>query len=404
LHKEGLAHNFPARRILGRRGIAISQVRSFRTTRYQGEIFNDGCVPIVAIQPEHEPAINSYIESPEFTDAVRRVTKAVRVTNDYFLKVPFDLGYWEKVAADRYPNGLPEPYSDDPTQWLFHGHPAQAETGIALQVALARIAGYRWPAETAQEMRLSEEARAWIARAADLPGPDADGILCLPAVVGERSLADRLRTWLAAAIPGWSADSERRLVAEADARFEKKPPKEGSLEAWLRDRAFAQHCALFHQRPYLWQIWDGLKDGFSSFLHYHRLTKANLEKVTYTHLGDWISRQRAAGDDLRLEKALILQQTLQKIIQGETPFDIFVRWKPLAQQPLGWEPDLDDDVRLNIRPFVEAGILRAKVGVKWNKDRGRDVTTAPWYGTFKGERLNDHHTTLAEKRRARDLA
>ena len=193
-------------------------------------------------------------------------------------------------------------------------------------------------------------------------------------------------------------------MAEADARFEKKPPKDGSLEAWLRDRAFAQHCTLFHQRPFLWQIWDGLKDGFSAFLHYHRLTRANLEKVAYTHLGDWIARQRAAGDDLRLEKALILQQTLQKIIQGETPFDIFVRWKPLAQQPLGWEPDLDDGVRLNIRPFVEAGILRAKVGVKWNKDRGRDVTTAPWYGTFRGERINDHHTTLAEKRRARGLA
>jgi hypothetical protein len=39
-------------------------------------------------------------------------------------RVPFDLAHWQQVAAERYPNGLPKPYSDDPTQWLFHGHPA----------------------------------------------------------------------------------------------------------------------------------------------------------------------------------------------------------------------------------------------------------------------------------------
>ena len=40
-----------------------------------------------------------------------------------FTKVPFDLERWQAVAAEKYPNGLPEPFSDDPTQWIFHGHP-----------------------------------------------------------------------------------------------------------------------------------------------------------------------------------------------------------------------------------------------------------------------------------------
>ena len=293
LHHEGLAHNFPAARILNRRGIAISQVRTFRTTRYQGEIFNDGCVPIVAVQPEYEPAVNTYVESPEFAEAVRKVTKAVRVTNDYFLKVPFDLEHWQKVAAQHYPDGLPEPYSDDSTQWLFHGHPTKAEAGTPLHVALARLAGYCWPAEGDREMRLSDEARGLVAKAAELPEPDADGILCMSAVGGERPLADRLRAWLLEAIPDWSAETERRLVAEADARFDKRMLKDTSLEAWLRDRFFAQHCALFHQRPFLWQVWDGLKEGFSAILHYHRLSRAMLEKLTYTYLNDWIARMRA---------------------------------------------------------------------------------------------------------------
>ena len=56
---------------------------------------------------------------------------------------------------------------------------------------------------------------------------------------------------------------------------------------------------------------------------------------------------------------------------------------------------------MNIRPFVTAGILRATPKIKWGKDRGRDVASAPWFSLFKGDRINDHHTTLDEKRAAR---
>ena len=90
--------------------------------------------------------------------------------------------------------------------------------------------------------------------------------------------------------------------------------------------------------------------------------------------------------------------------EGEPPFDIFVRWKPQAQQPTGWEPDLNDGVRLNIRPFVEAGVLRKDPNVNWKKDRDSDPESAPWFAVFKGERINDHHLTVAEKRAARQLS
>ena len=30
----------------------------------------------------------------------------------------------------------------------------------------------------------------------------------------------------------------------------------------------------------------------------------------------------------------------------------------LAEQPIGWNPDLNDGVRLNIRPFMTAEVLR----------------------------------------------
>jgi hypothetical protein len=48
-----------------------------------------------------------------------------------------------------------------------------------------------------------------------------------------------------------------------------------------------------------------------------------------------------------------------------------------------------------------AGILRTKPNIHWKKDRGKDVESAPWYPKFKGERINDHHLTLAEKQNVR---
>jgi hypothetical protein len=126
-----------------------------------------------------------------------------------------------------------------------------------------------------------------------------------------------------------------------------------------------------------------------------------LQKLTYTVLGEWLKRARDKGQTAHAEKARVLQQELEAILEGEKPYDIFVRWKPLAQQPLGWDPDLDDGVRLNIRPFMKAEVLRDTPNIKWGKDRGTDTPSAPWFEDHKGERINDQHTTLAEKQTAR---
>jgi hypothetical protein len=137
-------------------------------------------------------------------------------------------------------------------------------------------------------------------------------------------------------------------------------------------------------------------------VNYHKLDGPKLDRLTYTYLGAWISTQQTerdagqAGAEGRLVAALQLQKKLQLIREGEPPYDIYVRWKPLAQQPMGWEPDLNDGVRLNIRPFIAAGVLRSRVNVNWNKDRGRNPDGS--------ERLNDLHRTIAAKRAAREAA
>ena len=46
-----------------------------------------------------------------------------------------------------------------------------------------------------------------------------------------------------------------------------------------------------------------------------------------------------------------------------------------------------------------AGVLTHDLSkILKDKDRGKDVASAPWYDVFNGERRNDHHATLAERR------
>lgn len=399
----------------GRKGIAISQMGELQASLFFGSFFDSNTAVIIPNNTDHILPIWTYCKSSQFNFDVRKIDKKRNVTNATLVKVPFNLEYWTKVSQEEYPNGLPKPYSDDLTQWIFHGHPAQAEE--PLQVAVARLLGYQWPAESDKEMELSEQAREWVTRCESLSSyVDDDGIVCLSPVRGEKSAAERLEALLMAAFgEQWNASHRNKLLSEVSCKGK-------SLDFWLREKFFEQHCKLFQDRPFIWHIWDGLADGFSALVNYHQLDRQNLERLIYTYLGDWIRTQDhgvkegADGAVLRLQAAQILKKHLESILEGEKPYDIFVRWKSLAEQPLGWNPDINDGVRLNIRPFMSvsdvgkkgAGILRTQPNIKWTKDRGNDVASAPWYklglqyGESEGSRINDHHLSLAEKQAARD--
>lgn len=269
-------------------------------------------------------------------------------------------------------------------------------------------------------MELSDETRNRIKRIEGVfSHADRDGIVCIPAVGQESSASDRLLNLLAAAYgDGWHNDILAQLLTAADHAGK-------SLETWLRDKFFTQHCALFGNRPFVWHIWDGLRDGFAALVNYHKLDYKTLEGLIYTYLGDWIGRQtRDANNAIdgaqeKLAAAEALKKRLELILEGEAPYDIFVRWKSIENQPIGWNPDLNDGVRYNIRPFLlvpdigkkGAGILRDKPkSLHWEKDRGSDLPSAPWfelglqYGGKVGDRINDHHLSLAAKRAAREKA
>ncbi len=408
----------------GRCGVAVSQMSSLPCTLYTGETFDSNVCPIVPTDEGLIKALWAYCSSEEFQKNVRLIDKKVAVANATLIKVPFDRDKWTGVAATKFPKGIPGPQSSRANQWIFHGHLSEANE--ALQVGIARLLGYRWPAEVDEDMELDVEQRERVAMCKELhPFEDEDGVVCIPSIRGERPAHERLLQILHAAYADdWHDGILTKLLAESGS---------ATLDDWLRNQFFDDHCKLFQHRPFIWHIWDSRKrDGFQALVNYHKLAEGDgkgrrlLESLTYSYLGDWIARQQdgvkrgEGGAEDRLAAALELQKRLVAILEGEPPFDVFVRWKPIEEQPIGWAPEINDGVRLNIRPFMAqdllggkkgAGILRVKPNIHWKKDRGkepvREQVQYPWFwehGKFTGERVNCVHLTNAEKRSGRERA
>src|SRR5574337_32303 len=411
------------------RGVLISVTGTLRAQLKCAQPHEKTTVAVIPRNPDHLGAVFAYMRSAQYQDAVRALNQKTAVSTGVVAKVPFDLDYWQKKFTERYPSGLPGPDSNDPTQWLFGGQPSHSSA--PLETATIRLVNYHWP-------------RQIDATFADGPPnrddcldshAGADGIVCLTALKGELPAEQRLNALLADAFgTEWSAAKLASLLTQVG--FSGK-----SLDDWLRDGFFARHCELFRQRPFVWHVWDGRRDGFHALVNYHRLAAPNgegrriLEKLIYSYLGDWIDRQRAdqkagiEGADARLAHAEHLKAEFIKILEGEPPYDVFVRWKPLHEQPIGWDPDITDGVRMNIRPFMTARplgaksngacILRATPKIKWDKDRGkepnRNKAEHPWFwgwdetnpdfaggAAFDGNRWNNLHYSRTVKQAARD--
>ena len=360
----------------GKDGFIVSKMNKLPSSLYLGNLYDDNTYVLLPKNNENRLAVYAYLKSEEFVAEVRKRNQKLAITTVAMVDVPFSLQKWQKVAEEKYPNGLPEPYSNDPTQWLFKGNPIDSLK--PLQVSVTRLLGYHWPEQE------QDDLANYI---------DEDGIVPLVSAGREIPAADRLRELLDVVYgSSWSAEKQAKMLA--DVGFVGK-----SLEDWLRDGFFKQHVKLFKNRPFIWHIWDGRKDGFHALVNYHKLNTAALDRLIYTYLGSWIELQRGQrnfgepGADGRLVAALELKEKLEAIREGQPPYDIYVRWKTLAEQPFGWNPDLNDGVRMNIRPFVTAGVLRNKFTVHWNKDRGKNPDGS--------ERLNDLHFTNEEKLAAR---
>ena len=367
--------------VWGNVGAAVGQMRSLPTSIYTGKIFDSNVGPIVPKDESDLLPIIAFVRSSEYKNLIRQLDKSLKVSNATLTKVPFDIEKWRKKSKEMFPNGLPSPQSNDLTQWVFDQNKSSQRP---LQQCVANLLGYKWPNQPDLNNQKNYK--------------DQDGIICLPPVGGEQKAADRVRQRLRFIYgQNWTNQKEKELLQKVE--YGKY-----NIDRWLRYKFFKQHCKLFNNRPFIWQIWDGKRDGFSALLNYHKLDQKKLDKLIFEYLGQWIRQQERAvkkgeeGAEDLLIAANELKEKLELIKKGEPPYNIFVRWKSIGKQPLQWNPDLDDGVRMNIRPFYRADILRHDFSINWNKDRGKEPKGSYWWNQvqesdvsveeYNGERYN----------------
>jgi hypothetical protein len=159
--------------------------------------------------------------------------------------------------------------------------------------------------------------------------------------------------------------------------------RSSSLDDWLDNVFFGYHVGLYKNRPIFWHIASSQGPSpfsFGALVHYHRFDRNRMAKLRAAYLCDAIEEfRREAGladkagrtDDrmewqAKVEEAQTLDAKLQWVQEGhregpeggERDFRILTPWKEAAARPTGWDPDLDDGVKVNIEPLEKAGVLR----------------------------------------------
>lgn len=93
----------------GRSGVIVGQMSTVKCALSTGAIHDKITGIILPALPQWLAPIWAFCESPNYNVSLRRINTKLNVATATLVKVPFDLAYWQKVAAEEYPNGLPEP-------------------------------------------------------------------------------------------------------------------------------------------------------------------------------------------------------------------------------------------------------------------------------------------------------
>ena len=212
---------------------------------------------------------------------------------------------------------------------------------------------------------------------------DDDGIVPFNRSTGETPLPERVRQELARLFPGRDESQLEVEIVNELKRSVKGYRKCASLDDWLANAYFEYHAGLYKSRPIYWHVASAQGTSpfaFGALVHYQRFDKNRMQKLRASYVRDTIEELRRdagladkagrADDRVELQAKLEEVQALDKKLQllqeghhegaegGDRDFRILTPWKEPAKRPKGWNPDLDDGVKVNIAPLDRAGILR----------------------------------------------
>jgi hypothetical protein len=240
----------------------------------------------------------------------------------------------------------------------------KAEIEEYIDITLVRMLGYRWPEQD------SYEAAHGPILDADLVDPD--GIIPLVPCGDEPVADERVRSRLVRQLGEDGADA---FLADLR-RYTKR-----DLADWIRRDFFKGHIRRFKNRPIGWHL-RSPEGHFEALVLYHRLSRDTLAQLRVTYAGDRVARLRAEQQRARdradsrtvtnlqvaIEDVEAFRRTLEAIERGdELKHRIRCRWKNETETGRAgpYAPEIDEGVKVNIRPFQESGLLAAKAINKW---------------------------------------
>ena len=214
---------------------------------------------------------------------------------------------------------------------------------------------------------------------------DADGLVCFESVAHEPPLLARLRKELHACFPQQDPTSLETEVVNELKKKSKGYRRAESLTEWLQDAFFETHSSLYQQRPLIWHLASNQVrrvPAIGVLVHAQKFNADALAKLRGTHLRDRLATlRREAGqasqdgrEDDRLEALAAIEELeaydakLKHLQDGhhtgpegsDRDYRLLTPWKSAAERPQGWNPDLDDGIKVNIAPLARTGLLRIK--------------------------------------------
>ncbi len=212
---------------------------------------------------------------------------------------------------------------------------------------------------------------------------DNDGVVPFTSVAGELSLLDQVHNEIAVLFPGQDVNQVEVEITNELKKSVRGYRRTNSIREWLENALFEYHVSLYKNRPILWHIASTqgtMSFAFGALVHYHKFDKNRVAKLRAQYLRDAIEHFRreaglagkaGRGEErldwqARVEEAQELDRKLQGIQEGqhegaeggERDFRILTPWKSPDKRTKGWDPDLDDGVKVNIEPLQKASVLR----------------------------------------------
>jgi len=258
---------------------------------------------------------------------------------------------------------------------LVSPHELKRHTEDYFSVKVLRMLGHRWPMQDEYE---KEEGKLFI----DPKWVDEDGIIPLTAGTGEETLSERFHRFLD---DEFTAERGPSVEIEAGQILGWRPGDEWGKEKattpgrWFEREFFKRHISQFKRRPIAWHLTS--KEGtFQVIVYYHKFNKNRLtilrarqvREVLETLRKQLGEAQSGEMDRQTLAKIVDLEkkiadiqdfdERLRRLLEGrDREARIWCPWKKPEEQPVGWNPDINDGVRVNIAPVQRLGLLATDV-------------------------------------------